>query len=279
MNFFRFLITKTFWRHFLLAAAITIVVFLGTLIWLKIYTHHGQGISVPNLTGLTIDEVEDVVSSRRLRFEVIDSIFSTEMPRGTVLKQNPKPGSKVKVNRRLFLTMNAVNLEMVSMPYLVDLSNRQASLALVNAGLVLGNISFKPDFAENSVLQQMYNGSVIEEGTLITKGSKIHLVLGMGLSSETTLVPDLVGLNYPEAKSTITRRFLNLGMVTYDESIFTQEDSSQALVHWQYPEFDGNNRINKGMDVDIWLTVDSTLLPVEDSIFITPFVEAENEDL
>lgn len=278
MNFFRFLITKTFWRHFLLAAAITIVVLLGTLTWLKIYTHHGQAISVPNLTGLTIDEVEDVVSSRRLRYEVLDSIFSTEMPRGTVLKQNPKPGSKVKVNRRLFLTMNAVNLETVSMPYLVDLSNRQAFLALENAGLVLGKISFRPDFAENSVLQQMYNGSVIEEGTLITKGSEIDLVLGMGLSNETTLVPDLFGLDFPSAKSTITRKFLNLGMVTYDESVLSEEDSSLAFVHWQYPEYDGENRINKGMDVDIWLTVDSTLLPVEDSTLIAPFAEVENED-
>ncbi len=278
MNFFRFLITKTFWRHFLLAAAITVVVFLGTLIWLKIYTHHGQAISVPNLTGLTYDEVEDVVSSRRLRFEVIDSIFSTDMPRGTVLKQNPKPGSKVKVNRRLFLTMNAINLETVSMPYLVDLSNRQASLALENAGLVMGDISYKPDYAVNSVLQQLYNGSVIEEGTLITKGSQIDLVLGMGLSNETTLVPDLIGLNFPAAKSTITRRFLNLGMVTYDESVLSPVDTIMASVHWQYPEHDGRNRINKGMDVDIWLTVDSTLLPVEDSTFIEPFAEAENED-
>jgi eukaryotic-like serine/threonine-protein kinase len=277
MNFFKFLITKTFWRHFLLAAAISLVIFLGTLLWLKIYTHHGQAISVPNLTGLTEDEVEDVVSSRRLRYEIIDSIFSTEMPRGTVLKQNPKPGSKVKVNRRLFITMNAVNLEMVSMPYLVDLSDRQAFLALNNAGLVVGDISFRPDYAVNSVLQQMYKDSVIDEGTLITKGSKIDLVLGMGLSNETTLVPDLVGFGLPAAKSTIVGRFLNMGMVTYDESVLSEEDSAQALVHWQYPEYDGHNRINKGMDVDIWLTVDSTLLPV-DSTLLETISEVENED-
>lgn len=270
MNFFQFLITKTFWRHFLLVASISVVLFLMTLLWLKIYTHHGQAISVPNLTGLTEDEVEDVVSSRRLRYEIIDSIFSTDMPRGTVLKQNPKPGSKVKVNRRLFITMNAVNLEMVSMPYLVDLSDRQAILALNNAGLVLGDISFKPDYAVNSVLQQMYKDSVIDEGTLITKGSRIDLVLGMGLSSETTLVPDLIGLGLPTAKTTIKRRYLNLGMVTYDESILSEEDSSQAMVHWQYPEYDGRNRINKGMDVDIWLTVDSTLLPVADTTLLEP---------
>ena len=156
------------------------------------------------------------------------------------------------------------------MPYLVDLSDRQAFLALENAGLVLGNISYKPNFAVNSVLQQMYKDSVIDEGTLVTKGSRIDLVLGMGLSGETTLVPDLVGFSLPVAKSTILRRFLNLGMVTYDESVLSEEDSVQAQVHWQYPEYDGSNRINKGMDVDIWLTIDSTLFPVADTTLQLP---------
>lgn len=279
MNFLKFLITKIFWRHFLLAILIAVVVFLGTLISLKIYTHHGQAISVPNLTGLTLGEVEDVVSSRRLRFEIIDSIFSTEMPRGTVLKQNPKPGSKVKINRRLFITMNAVNLEMVSMPYLVDLSDRQAFLVLENGGLELGDISYKPNFAVNSVLQQKYNGSVIEEGTLITKGSKIDLVLGMGLSHELTPVPDLIGNNLVSAKAIISNRFLNLGMITYDESVLTEEDSVLAMVHWQYPAYEEEHRINKGMDVDIWLTMDSTLLPVQDTTLLLPFADGDNEDL
>ncbi len=255
------------------------VVFLGTLIWLKIYTHHGQAISVPNLTGLTIDEVDDVVSSRRLRYEIIDSIFSTEMPRGTVLKQNPKPGSKVKVNRRLFLTMNAVNLEMVSMPYLVDVSDRQAILVIENAGLTLGDITYKPDNAVNSVLQQKYNGSVIEEGTLITKGSKIDLVLGMGLSHETTPIPDLIGIDLVSAKENISNRYLNLGMVTYDESVLTEEDSIVAMVHRQYPAYEVEKRINKGMDVDIWLTTDSTLLPVQDTTLLLPYVDRDDEDL
>ncbi len=277
MNFLKFLITLNFWRHFLLAILIAVVVFLATLLWLKIYTHHGQAISVPNLTGLTENEVEDVVSSRRLRYEIIDSIFSTEMPRGTVLKQNPKPGSKVKINRRLFLTMNAINLEMVSMPYLVDVSDRQAYLVLENAGLTLGNITYKPDNAVNSVLQQKYKGSVIEEGTLITKGSKIDLVLGMGLSHETTPIPDLISIDLVLAKATISNRYLNLGMVTYDESVLTEEDSILAMVHRQYPAYTKEKRINKGMDVDIWLTTDSTLLPVQDTTLLLPYVDGDNE--
>ena len=100
MDFFRFLLTKKFLRHLGLAAAISFILLLGTMLWLKIYTHHGKTIVVPDLAGLTLDEVGDVTTSRHLRFEVIDSVFSTEMPRGTVIKQNPNASSRVKKNRR-----------------------------------------------------------------------------------------------------------------------------------------------------------------------------------
>ena len=268
MDFLKFLISKTFLRHLGLAAAIALVLLLSTVIWLKIYTHHGQAILVPDLTGLTEDEVADVIASRNLRYEIIDSVYSQEMPRGTVIKQNPTPSSEVKKNRRVFLTMNAVNPEMVSMPRLVGLSIRQARLALQNAGLVLGDILYKPDYAINNVLQQMHADSVINEGTSIRKGDVIDLVLGMGLSAQTTRVPDLVGLSPELAGKIITDYYLNLGAVTYDETMATEEDSANAFVWRQYPEYDEFRRLNMGMEVDIWLTIDSTLLPSADTLDI-----------
>lgn len=266
MNFWRFLTTKRFFRNLGIAAAITIFLLIGTMLWLRIYTHHGQTITVPDLAGLTLREVEEVTFSRQLRYEVVDSVFSAEMPRGTVLKQNPKASSQVKKNRKIFLTMNAVNPEMVSMPRLVGLSIRQARLALQNAGLVLGDISYRPDYAINNVLQQYQGDSVINEGTEITKGSVIDLELGMGLSNELTRVPDLVGLGLAEAADLIADYYLNIGAVTYDESVTGEEDSARAFVWRQYPEFEEFRRMNMGLEVDLWLTVDSTLLPVPDSI-------------
>jgi beta-lactam-binding protein with PASTA domain len=276
MNFLRFLTTKTFFRHLGIALGITVLLLIGTMIWLRIYTHHGQTIAVPDLTGLTLDEVEDVTLSRHLRYEVVDSVFSSDMPRGTVLKQNPRANSKVKKNRKIFLSMNAVNPEMASMPRLVGLSIRQARLALQNAGLLLGEIQYRPDYAVNNVLQQMHNDTVINEGTQITKGSVIDLVLG-GLSSETTKIPDLVGLGLPEATDLITDYFLNVGAITYDGSILTEEDSAAAFIWRQYPEFDEFRRLNMGLEVDLWLTVDSTLLPVPDSIAGSEETELFNE--
>jgi beta-lactam-binding protein with PASTA domain len=266
MNFWRFLTTKKFFRHLGLAEAVTILLLFIVMVWLRIYTHHGHTITVPDLAGLTLDEVNDVTASRQLRYEVVDSVFSSEMPRGTVLKQNPKANSQVKKNRNIFLTMNAVNPETVPMPMLVGLSIRQARLALQNAGLMLGDITYRPDYAINNVLQQYHNDSVITEGTEVTKGSVIDLELGMGLSNEMTRVPDLVGLGLPEATELIADYYLNIGAITYDESVVEEQDSAQAFIWRQYPEFEEFRRMNMGLEVDLWLTIDSTLLPVPDSI-------------
>ncbi len=277
MDFLRFLISKKFFRHLGFAITLSIIIVLSILVWLKIYTHHGQAITVPNLTGLTGDEVNDVTSSRNLRFEIVDSVFSPEMPRGTVLKQNPRASSRVKKNRKIFLTMNAINPETVAMPQLVGLSIRQARLALQNAGLSLGDIEYRPDYAINNVLQQMYNDSVINEGTEIGKGAVIGLVLGMGLSKETTRVPDLMGLGAEVAREIIADYYLNIGAITYDESMLDAEDSALAFVWRQYPEFDEFRRLNMGMEVDVWLTVDSTLLPVPDSTLFGEDTEIVHE--
>jgi hypothetical protein len=266
MDFLRFLLTKKFLRHLGLAVGLGLVLLIAVLLWLRIYTHHGQSITVPNLSGLTTDEVEDVTSSRQLRFEVVDSVYSTEMPRGTVLKQNPRANSTVKKNRKIFLTMNAVNPEMVSMPRLVGLSIRQARLALQNAGLSLGDISYRPDYAINNVLQQMHRDSVINEGTEIIKGTVIDLVLGMGPSDESTRIPDLIGFSLDAAANIIADYYLNIGAITYDENMENAEDSAAAFIWRQYPEFDEFSRMNMGMEVDIWLTADSSLLPQPDTL-------------
>ena len=277
MDFLKFLISKRFFKQLGLAIAIALVLLLSALIWLKIYTHHGQAIRVPDLSGLTEEEVGDVITSRNLRFEVVDSVYSQEMPRGTVIKQNPRANSIVKKNRRIFLTMNAVNPEMISMPRLVGLSIRQARLALQNAGLVLGDIQYRPDYAINNVLQQMHADSVISEGTSIRKSDVIDLVLGMGLSSKTTRVPDLIGLGLETATEVITDYFLNTGAVTYGDSIANEEDSASVFVWRQYPEFDEFGRLNMGMEVDIWLTIDSTLLPVADTLILEEDIEEMHE--
>jgi hypothetical protein len=99
----------------------------------------------------------------------------------------------------------------------------------------------------------------------------------MGLSTETTRVPDLVGLGPEEAKGIISDYFLNLGAITYDESFESAEDSTGAFIWRQYPDYDEFKRLNMGMEIDIWLSLDSTLLQWTDSAFHGDDIEIMDE--
>jgi eukaryotic-like serine/threonine-protein kinase len=268
MDFLKFLLTRVFLKNLLIALGAGIIILFSSLIWLHIFTHHGQALTVPDLTGLTQEEVKIVTESKKLRFIVTDSIFYRELPKGTVVKQNPEPGFRVKEYRTIYLTLNAMNPEKIMMPAVSGVSLRQARAILETYGLNLGKISYRPDIAVNNVLQQLFNGIAIEPGEMIVKGSSVDLVLGKGLSNETTLVPELIGKDIRIAKNMLADRYLNIGASIYDSTIVTTEDSLIAFIWRQRPGIEEENRLQLGSNVDIWLTIDSLKLPQPDSLNI-----------
>ncbi|MCK5168248.1 MAG: PASTA domain-containing protein [Bacteroidales bacterium] len=260
MTLFKFLTSKTFVKHLLYAIGIVTAMLILTFLILKVYTHHGQALSVPDFTGLTLEEVHKKAKKNKLRIEVSDSVFNNNLPKGTVIEQNPIAGFNVKKNRRIFIVLNAFNPEKVKMPNIVGVSHRQAEAVIKNAGLEIGRLIHVPDIAVNNVLKQKFNGEEIEEGTMVPKGSKIDLVLGMGLSNQKTQVPNLDHYTLERAKNRILRSALNTGAIIYDESIEDGIDSTGAKVWRQYPSFKDNKLIRLGSTIDLWLTVDSVIL-------------------
>ncbi len=275
MDFLKFLLTRIFLKNLLIAFGIGLFLMIATLIWLRVFTHHGQALTVPDLTGLTLEEVEVVTKAKKIRYNVTDSVFFRELPKGTVVKQNPIQGMKVKANRTIYLSMNAINPERIVMPTVTGVSLRQARAILETYGLYLGKISYKPDIAVNNVLQQMINDTVIQSGSMVIKGSSIDLVLGLGLSDQTTLVPDLIGHTVVNAKDLLADRYLNYGAIVFDNSFVTAMDSLSAFVWKQRPEVIDEARLHLGSNVDMWVTIDSTKLPQPEMELIE---EMENPD-
>lgn len=180
MGFFRFLCSKRFLKHLL-----GMIVFVSALVWivlftLRIYTQHGTYYIVPDYTGKTIEEVMVGNESSKFDFVVIDSVFDLKKPKGTVLHQDPFPDSKVKENRKIYLTIVSFVPEKTSMPDLKFLTLRQAINTLESCGLKTGKILYIPAFDADAVQQQRYAGRVIEAGTHLDKGSLIELTVGMG---------------------------------------------------------------------------------------------------
>ena len=229
-----------FFNHYIVKSVLILMfaglfVFYGTLAVLRHYTHHGEALSVPDVRGMTLDEAEKLLQSKKMRWQLSDSVYVSSVKPGTVFAQSPEPDSKVKENRNIFLTVNALAPEKVKMPNVVDLSFRQAKTTLESQGLIVGQISYVPYIAKEYVLKQSYRGEEIRRGTEIIKGSEIDLVLGLGLSDERTRVPDLLGNTLTEARKVMTQHFLNFGVIDYDQTVISSADSINAFIYRQSP--------------------------------------------
>lgn len=209
----------------LMKIGINILIILGVLftllfiffqLYLPNYTNHGQTVTVPDLEGFHYDELSGYLNERNLILEVNpDSGFVAEMKPLHVLKQNPKPGTKVKQNRKIYITLNAENAPLVSMPNLVNTLLKNAQEILSNFGLVRGEIVYVPDIGINVVLEQKYRGRNIKEGMEIAKGSQIDLVVGDGLGNQTLAIPNLLGMDEVEAEFLVIGSGLRLGSLSY----------------------------------------------------------------
>jgi eukaryotic-like serine/threonine-protein kinase len=272
MSLKEFIFSKVFLKNLSIAFALFFGIIMILLIWLNLYTRHGQARPVPDFYGLTLKETAKLAKKNKLICEVIDSVYTSTsvVPAGCVAEQNPKPGFKVKKRRRILITINAINPEKVAVPNLVGLPIKQAKAEIENAGLEMGDRIYIPDLSVDFVKKQLYKGKEVSEKDSIQKGSLIDLVLGRGLSNQKTAVPNLIGLTLGAAKNTIIYSSLNLAAFKYDNSITTADDTLKAFVFRQIPEYKETATLQLGAGIYVWFTVDSAKLPVDSTLVVTP---------
>ena len=252
-------------RNLLAALIVVVLLIVGAIIFLNVVTKHNQELIVPDLSNLTVEEAKAVAEQEQMRIDVTDSVFVRRMKRGAVYRQNPVPGSIVKSGRRISLTINAVNAKEITMPNLVGYSTRQAKVELLSRGLVLGKLIYVQDMATNNVLRQLYGNREIEPGVMVESGTVIDLVVGLNSLDNVTYVPYLAGLRNLSAVEAVHDHSLNIGSLTFDETVKDYDDSLNAVVYRQVPEACDTISVNMGDNVDIFLTLDHSRVPVRET--------------
>jgi len=268
MSLKEFIFSKVFVKNLGLALLIIVGIIMVLLIWLNIFTRHGQSREVPNFYGLNMEETVKLAKKSKMKYTIIDSVYTSLVPRGCIAEQSPNAGLKVKKWRNIALTINAFRPEMVAMPDLVDLPKRQAISLIESSGLKMGKLIYKPDLSIDVVLDQLSDGNKISKNDSLQKGSVIDLILGKGLSNQRTPVPNLIGMNLDPATNRILESSLNLATYIYDNTILTAEDSLNAFVYKQNPENREDATLQIGSSMYLWLTVDSLKLPVDSTTIV-----------
>ncbi|MGI2257420.1 PASTA domain-containing protein [Candidatus Cardinium hertigii] len=211
-------------------------------------TRQGKLVQVPDLTGMPLEALDGALSKYDLRYIITDnSSYAAELPPFTVLQQFPAAGAWVKTKRKIYLTLNAENPPLVSMPHLIEGSIRQAQLLLKNKGLKLGKIKYVPDITKYAVLEQWHDQHPIPTGKSIHKGSTIDLVVGAGLGEQIIEVPDVIAMPLEEAHVTLLERGMRIGVVHH----LKKSDAPIGSVIQQNPM--PATKVPLGTSINLWI--------------------------
>jgi beta-lactam-binding protein with PASTA domain len=230
-KFVSYLKTRQFRLNIILAICTIIVIVLLAFFSLNIYTRHGSGIPVPKLKGMLVDRAMSLLQEQGFDYK-IDSAYVADIAPGTIIEQDPDPGTNVKEGRTIYLTMVTTNAPIVSLPDLTQSTYIEASATIANFGLKVGDTTYKADIARDHVLEVRVNGVAIAPGTKIPKGSKLDLVLGDGKGANEVDIPDLTNLDLDAAKFAIKGAGLTIGDINYSGTI---TDSTTLVVIAQSP--------------------------------------------
>jgi len=259
MKLFKFVFSKWFIINLAVALLLFVLGVFGVLSHLDKLTRHGETIEVPDLKAMTIEHVETSLGELGLKYKVIDSsAYTKKLPKKSVVKQDPAPGSLVKLGRVIYLTANPNGYRYVKVPELIDETSRRAYVILKSKGFNLGRFEYREDIGKNRVLEMKYNGEVIEAGKELPKQSSIDLVLGYGSGDKTTNSPNLIGKSRSEAEKILVELSLNRGKVRYDG---LRNDTLNYFVYQQEPKYSRTANLDMGTVVNFWLTTDSLKLP------------------
>jgi beta-lactam-binding protein with PASTA domain len=179
MGFLSFIKTKYFFIHASLAMLTATLFLWAVFAWAASYTKHNQTIKVPDFTNIPVSELENFSKDKKIRYQIIDSIYNPQEKPGVVIRQDPEKNSEVKENRTIYLYINSVLPPQIEMPKLVDKSMRQA-LAMIESYGLKAKVVLVTNDCKNCVVKQLFKGKEIQAGTLIQKGSVIEIQVGKG---------------------------------------------------------------------------------------------------
>ena len=140
----KFFYSKVFIKQLFLATIIFSLIVLASIVFLFFYTNQTSRVVVPDLVGVSINEIDELIIESNLRYEIIDSSFyNEEFDKNTVIEQIPIANKEVKKNRKIYLTINPSSYGDVILPEIIQLTKRNAVTTLMALDLEIGEFIYE----------------------------------------------------------------------------------------------------------------------------------------
>ena len=149
----KFFYSKVFIKQLFLATIIFSLIVLASIVFLFFYTNQTSRVVVPDLVGVSINEIDELIIESNLRYEIIDSSFyNEEFDKNTVIEQIPIANKEVKKNRKIYLTINPSSYGDVILPEIIQLTKRNAVTTLMALDLEIGEFIYENNIGKLSLI-------------------------------------------------------------------------------------------------------------------------------
>lgn len=176
-----------------------------------------QEIALPNLIGKTEAEARKAVQDMGLKFEVKSETTDSSKPYG-VLSQDPQSGMTVKQNSTVYVVLN-VDSKATKLDSYVGMKLEEIESKVKELGLKIEVDYVDDDSEENTILAQNPIA-----GSSITEGDTLYLSISNGKGAEENLVPNVLGMNFDDAKKMLEEKGLIVKDAVYVASEETEKD-------------------------------------------------------
>ncbi|MDX1478753.1 MAG: PASTA domain-containing protein [Saprospiraceae bacterium] len=238
-----FLKSRYFWTHAALIGGFFLVCIGLTFLWLRIYTHHNQRLDLPDYIGERYEDALEDAKSRSFRMMILDSIHIVGRPPHEILYQDPDPGTQVKQNRTVYVTITKATPDQIPMSRLpvlygksFDRKQRELLQSFEIRSRVVGK-RYDPGEPDH-ILAVIYQGDTLidrrgrDNSAMIEKGATLEFIVS-DRSGGRLEIPDLICKTYAEARFLISNSGLVLGEVITDG---LTEAVDSAWVSGQVPD-------------------------------------------
>ncbi len=250
-----------FLGNFAKMAGLAVLLFLILNWWLSCFTNHGESVQVDDFTWIHLADAKKKGSGKDFRFEVIDSAWVEGKPSGLIINQIPKPLSRVKEGRMIYVTVTG-EPKMVFLPSLAESSydyeeySRRLRLRHGVTSTIKERV-YDSKQAENIIKYFYHDGKKItdndvKKGYKIQEGSELEFVITERRTNQMN-IPNLVCMGYEEADFLVSTHNLNIGQIFEDATVI---EVDKAYVYKQEPAFEDGGFIKMGAQINIWLTQD-----------------------
>jgi beta-lactam-binding protein with PASTA domain len=181
---------------------VVVLLMVGVKFGLEAYTHHGEGIKVPDMIKMKSSDARLLLEQNGLVIEVSDSGYNKRLPADCILAQTPGAGTYVKSGHTIYVTVNSPSSPTFAIPDIVDNSSyREAEAKLTAMGFKL----LPPKYINGEgewVYGILCRGRRVSAGDMVSIEQPLTLIVGNGTYDDESEDIDFVEPEFHHAEGT-----------------------------------------------------------------------------